>query len=346
MHPLSTTPLLAFALTVVLNLCVLKMFPRWKLLDFPENYGLKRRRLPYPAGIVAPLVFITIFPLIQGINSVSSAVLSSVGLLAVTCFADDRIKLSPVLRLAVQTACALLIVLAGDCTGGRICSVTNPLEGVWGGPVVDLNGMLPAIAVTVTAVWIILTTNALNWFDGIPGQTTALSAIGFGTIGLLSLSGRVNQPEIALIAFVLAAIALGCFLFDVPPPRVVLGDSGSMFFGLMLGVLTVYAGGKVATAFLVLGVPILDLVFVVLKRVSEGRSFMKGSMSGEHLHHRLLAKGWSPRQIILLTAGLGTLFGSVALFLDTTEKLIAAGLLVIVMAGLWRYSRPTLLPSA
>ncbi len=341
MTPLSTIPLLAFALTALLGCAVLRLFPHWNLLDFPDRYGLKRRRLPYPGGIIAPLVFILFFPLLQEENMRSIAVIAAVILLAITSFIDDRRQLSPLLRLAIQCITALIVVLAGDCVGGRICSVTNPFEGFIGGPILDLNGMLPLLSIVITVLWLMLTTNALNWFDGIPGQTTALSTIGFLTIGFLSLSERVNQPEIAIVAFVLAAIAFGCFLFDVPPPRFVLGDSGSMFFGLMLGVLTVYAGGKVATAFLALGVPIIDLAFVILKRISEGHSPFKGSMSGEHLHHRLLAKGWSPRAIIALTASLGTAFGVTALFLDTAEKLIAAGILIAVMSGLWWYSKKT-----
>jgi UDP-GlcNAc:undecaprenyl-phosphate/decaprenyl-phosphate GlcNAc-1-phosphate transferase len=338
--PLSTIPLLAFGLTALLGLLVLRFFPHWNLLDFPDRYGLKRRRLPYPGGIIAPLVFIVFFPLLQEENMRSIAVISAVILLAITSFIDDRRQLSPLLRLAIQFITALIVVIAGDCIGGRICSVTNPFEGLIGGPIFDLNGILPLLSIGITVLWLMLTTNALNWFDGIPGQTTALSTIGFLTIGFLSLSERVNQPQIAMIAFVLAAIACGCFVFDFPPPRFVLGDSGSMFFGLMIGILTIYAGGKVATAFLALGVPIIDFLFVIVKRLSEGRPPHKGSMSGEHLHHRLLAKGWHPRSIILLTAGLGTAFGVTALFLDTTEKIIAGALLVIVMGVLWRYSRP------
>ncbi len=340
MSPLSTIPLLAFGLTALLGLAVLHLFPRWNLLDFPDRYGLKRRRLPYPGGSIAPLTFLLVFPLLQAINGRSIAVMSSVILLAITTFIDDRRQLSPLLRLVVQACAAGIVVFAGDCVGGRICSVTNPLEGWIGEAVLDLNGLLPALSIAVTIFWLMLTTNALNWFDGIPGQTTALSTIGFTTIGFLSLSDRVDQPQIAMIAFVLAAIAFGCFLFDVPPPKFVLGDSGSMFFGLMLGILTVYAGGKVATAFLALGVPIIDLVFVVVKRISEGRSPWTGSMSGEHLHHRLLAKGWHPRAIIGLTASLGTAFGVTALFLDTTEKVIAGVVLLVVMGGLWKYSTP------
>ena len=70
-----------------------------------------------------------------------------------------------------------------------------------------------------------------------------------------------------------------------------MGDTGAMFFGLMLGVLTIYTGGKVATAFLVLGVPLIDSVIVGFRRISRGRSPFKGNMQNEHLHHRLLKKG-------------------------------------------------------
>ena len=118
-----------------------------------------------------------------------------------------------------------------------------------------------------------------------------------------------------------------------------MGDTGAMFFGLMLGVLTIYAGGKVATAFLVLGVPLIDVLFVVIRRLAKRTSPLKGNASNEHLHHRLLAKKWSERKIIVLTAGLGTLFGISALFLTTNGKIVAVAVLGIVMLGLSRYSR-------
>lgn len=338
--PLLTTPLLAFASTVLLHLFFLKLFPRLNLLDFPERYGLLRKRLPYPTGIAAVLVFIAFFPLLQAIDRGSLGVLGAITLLGISCFIDDRRPLPAVLRLLIQLLAATLVFILGDCTGGRVCSVTNPLEGMFGSPIIELNGTFPILSAAVTIIWILLTTNALNWFDGIPGQTHTLSAIGFLTLGLLSLSDRVNQPEIALIAFVLAAIAAGSLMFDIPPPRVVPGDTGSMFFGLMLGILTIVAGGKVATAFLVLGVPILDLLFVASKRVLEGRSPFRGSMQGEHLHHRLLAKGWNAQSIIALTASIGAIFGLSALFLSTQGKMLSAVALFAMMLGLWVYSKP------
>lgn len=336
--PLVTTPLLAFAIAFVAHALALRFFPRIGLLDFPERYGHKRPPLPYPTGTVAVAVFLAFFVFLQPLSEQNLGLIAAIVLLAWTCFIDDRRMLSPVVRLIIHIICALMIVWSGDCTGSRICSVTNPLAGIVGGDIIELNGAIPALSFIVTVAWLFMTTNALNWFDGIPGQTSAISTIGFFTIGFLSLSDRVGQPALALIAFVLGGIGLASFLFDMPPPRVVLGDTGSMFFGLMLGTLTIYSGGKVATAFLVLGVPIIDFIFVILRRILAGRSPMRGSMRGEHLHHRLMEKGWSKRAIIALTAGIGTVFGVTALFLDTVGKFAAGALLFVVMGALSFYS--------
>ncbi len=334
--PLLTTPLFAFLAAILLHLAATRLFPHIGLLDFPERYGLLRKRLPYPTGILVVILFIAFFPLVQDMDRSVAGVLAAALLLGIVSFIDDRRPLPPLLRLAAQAGAAFLVFFSGDCTGSRICSVTNPLESLTGTPFLELNGAWPVLSLIVTLFWLMFTTNALNWFDGVPGQTSLLSSIGFLTIGFLSLSSRVNQPEIALLAFILAGLALGATAFELPLPipRVVPGDSGAMFFGLMLGVLTIYAGGKVATGFLVLGVPLIDAFIVIARRVLNGRNPMRGSASGEHLHHRLLARGWSPLSVIALTAGLGTGFGVAALFLSTFEKFVAALALAAIVVGL------------
>jgi UDP-GlcNAc:undecaprenyl-phosphate GlcNAc-1-phosphate transferase len=346
MTPLSTTPLLAFLLCVVLHILALRLFPQWKLLDFPDRYGLLRKRLPYPTGILAVLSFLVIFTAMTTLTKKDDGLIVGIVILAVTAFIDDRRRLSPHLRLLLQALIAIVIFL----TGSQIYTITNPLGATFATSFLKLDawrvaipylGAVPVLSAVFTLVWLMLTINALNWFDGIPGQVTTLSTIGFATIGFLSLSSRVNQPALATVAFALAAISFASFLFDFPPPKVVIGDSGAMFFGLMLGALTIYSGGKVATAFLVLGVPLIDCFFVIIRRLFAGKSPFKGSMHGEHLHHRLLAKGWSPRQVIALTASIGLLFGGTALFLSSFQKFIAAIFLFCVMLALSYYSEPT-----
>lgn len=344
LSPLIVTPLLAGITCALLHLLALHLFPHWNLLDCPDRYGLKRHRLPYPSGLIAVLTFLLFFMAISKIGRQEFGLLASIILLGITCFIDDRNPLSARLRLSAQVLIAILLF----GTGTQIYTLTNPLSTIMHDPFFKLDGWriaipllgnnVPVLSGIFTVVWLLLTINALNWFDGIPGQVSLLSSISFLTIGLLSISTRVGQEHLALLSFLLAAIAAAGFLFDVPPPRVVLGDTGAMFFGLMLGTLTIYAGGKVATAFLVLGVPLIDSFFVIVRRVTSGTSPLQGS--NDHLHHRLLARGWSPLHVILLTAGIGLLFGGTALFLSTVQKFIAAIILFLLMLGLTMYSRP------
>ena len=346
-----TLPLFSFVLCVILHLWALKYFPKLGLLDFPERYGLTRESLPYPTGILAVCTFLTMFWYSVPWTMQSAGIIVAIVLLAAVSILDDRHNVPAGVRLFVQAAVALIVF----ATGSRIYTLTNPLlaDGLINLDTIDIiiplqnfPLVLPLWSGIFTMFWLMLTMNALNWFDGIPGQVSTLSVIGFAIIGCLSLSARVDQPELAVIAFSLSAIAAACFLFDSPfsilhsPfPRVLMGDTGAMFFGFALGLLTIYSGGKVATAFLVLGVPLIDLFIVVVRRIFKGKNPMKGNTTNEHLHHRLLAKGWSQRQVIALTAALGSTFGVTALFLSTTEKILAAGVLFLVMLGLSWYSK-------
>lgn len=343
--PDPTLPFAVFVACAILHLFARNDFPRMGLLDDPKRYGHRRAPLPYPTGILAVLTFVAFFSVKAPWTLQSAGILLAVFLLALTCFRDDRLRLPPVLRLAIQATVAFVIF----ATGSRIYTITNPLEGFFGmGDLLKLDtidittflGPLPLWSGVFTVLWLMLTMNALNWFDGIPGQVSLLSTIGFLVIGMLSVSARVEQPELALIAFILAAVAAACLVFDFPPPKMLLGDTGAMFFGLMLGTLTIMSGGKVATAFLVLGVPLIDVFLVIVRRILKGASPFQGNVSDEHLHHRLLRMGWSERKIIALTALLGTSFGISALFLDTRAKFVAALILLFIMLGLSLYSAP------
>ncbi len=369
------TPVLAFTLCVILHAAATYIFPRIGLLDFPERYSLRRLRLPYPTGIVAILVFLIFFILVTPIlnsqfsilNSQNTGIIAGILLLGLVSFIDDRTPLPPSFRLAIQIIAAIIIF----ATGSRIYPITNPLEYLTGIPYLKLDAIdipsqfsifnfqfsifltpLPLLSGIFTVTWLCLAMNALNWFDGITGQVSGLSVIGFAVIGLLALSTRVNQPSVALLAFILASIAAGCFLFDFPLqrnfqfsilnfqfPRTIMGDTGTMFFGLMLGILTIYAGGKVATAFLAFGVPFTDCLIVIAQRIVAGRSPFSGSTQGEHLHHRLLARGWSERRIIGMNIFFGIGFGVAALFLSTLGKFLAAFFLFGIILSISIHTR-------
>ncbi len=327
--------IIAFVLAVIGYQICLKLFPVLGFLDFPERYGLQRSRLPYPAGIVAIIVFLTVLAFSTPIGMQESGVIIAVLLLGITAFIDDRTPLPSWLRLIVHITAAFIVFAAGS----RIYSLTSPFGGILklDSFVVSAGylGTLPVLSGIFTVIWLLLTINALNWFDGIPGQVSVISSIGFLMLGYLAFF-RNGEAETAEIAFMLAGIAAAGIFFDFPPGKLLLGDTGSMFFGLMLGLLGVYHGGKVATIFLALGIPILDAVFVIVRRIARGQSPLRGGR--DHLHHLLLDRGWSQRQIIGLTAVLGSVFGIVALFLNTAGKGIALIMLALIVLFLTRYA--------
>lgn len=332
--PLLTIPLLAFLISLGVHALALRYFPRFGLLDSPERYGFSRAPIPYPTGIVAIGIFMIFYWFLSPFSTETIGLLSAMVILGSACWIDDRTPLSPYTRIIIQTFVAVLLIASGI----RIGAVTNPLTAA--GSITLDGGWLFTFSVAFTVVWLLFTINALNWFDGIPGQVSTLSVIAFLTIGFLALSARVNQPSLALLSFILAAISLGMLPFDLHPPKLLMGDTGAMFFGLMIGVLTIHSGGKIATAFLVLGVPLIDVLFVIIRRLNRGESPFRGNSHDQHLHHRLLKKGWSPRQVIALTAGIGAAFGVTALFLSTGGKLVAGVVLLCVMLGLSEYSKP------
>jgi len=260
------------------------------------------------------------------------------GLLVLISFIDDRLSLPSWIRLIVHILVAGIMIISGI----GVEAITNPLGGT-----IELNQLkflfefggknieILALSGVFTLVWIVLIINSMNWMDGIPGLTSGLTFIGGLTMFFLSISEVVSQPETAILAIIVAMIALGFWFFDFHPPKIIIGDSGSMFFGLLLAVLAIFSGGKIATAFLILGFPILDAFFVVIRRLANKQAPWKGGewdreRKAVHLHHRLLDFGFSERQVLLAIYALAATFGISSLFLNTQGKFWAIVLIFVL----------------
>lgn len=250
------------------------------------------------------------------------------GILVIISFIDDRINLPAWLRLLVQIFVAGIMVIAGI----GVETITNPFGGYialdqfkfflqFG----DTTIQIMALSGLFTLVWILLIVNTMNWLDGIPGLTSGITVIGGLTIFFLSITDLVNQPETATLALIVAMIALGFWFFDFYPPKILIGDSGSMLFGLLLAVLAIFSGGKIATSFLILGFPIMDALYVIVRRIYNKQVPWKGGewdkqRKAVHLHHRMLEFGLSERQVLFIIYLLAAIFGISALFLGTQGK--------------------------
>jgi UDP-GlcNAc:undecaprenyl-phosphate/decaprenyl-phosphate GlcNAc-1-phosphate transferase len=143
------------------------------------------------------------------------------------------------------------------------------------------------------------------------------------------LNQLVAQTNTALIALILAGAYAGFLVFNWHPAKIFLGESGGLLAGFMIGVLAIISGSKVATTLLIMGVPIIDLAWVILQRVLKRKSLGVGDR--RHLHYRLLDVGLTHRQAVVLLLFLTAFFGSLSVFLQTFGKLIALGIVVLVM---------------
>ncbi len=318
----------ALSLTILSTLIALKVFPKLGLLDNPKKYGLKRKPIPYPGGILLWLIFVLLALIFFEPTIKLIGLLFGSGILVLISFIDDRISLPPSLRIIVQVMVALVMVVAGI----GVETITNPFGGYIALDQFKFVLEFGESAITImafsgifTLIWILLIVNTMNWMDGIPGLTSGMTFIGGLTIFFLSISDLVDQPETATLALIVAMIALGFWFFDFFPPKILIGDSGSMFFGLLLAVLAIFSGGKIATAFLILGFPIMDAIYVIVHRIYNKQAPWKGGewdrdRKAVHLHHRMLQFGMSERQVLLAVYALAGTFGISALFLGTQGK--------------------------
>lgn len=337
--------LTSFGLTVFFGLLVLKFFPTLGLMDRPERYGHQRKPIPYPGGVAVVAAVLLTSAIFLKENPLILSLVSSLVILAVTCFWDDRRGLSPKIRLAVQLLAAFLLVLGGL----GVSSITNPLGGTivldaWKIPL-SLGGFsftLTVFADLLTVLWLVTMTNAFNWIDGVPGMANSMAAVASLVLLLLSVRSGFHSVDQSL-AISLSSMVLGCSLafliFDFPPPRMLMGDTGSMTLGFLLAVIAMISGGKIATTILVLGFPLLDFAWVISRRILKGQSPFKGDLW--HFHHRLQKAGYSDAKIVTFFAVTAGLFGTLALMLHTEGKAVALVgiLLVMVLLVLLLYSK-------
>jgi len=330
--------LCSFGLTVIFSLLALRFFPVLGLMDRPERYGHDRKPIPYPGGVAVVLAILLTSALFLKENPLIVSLMSAMIILGLTCFLDDRRGLSPVLRLGVQLLAGFLLIVGGL----GISSITNPFGGAIPLDLVNLPFYLGSWTFTftlfadvLTLVWLMTMVNAFNWIDGIPGMANSVAAVASLVLLLLSMRPGFHSVDqsfaVALSAMVLGA-SLAFLIFDFPPPRMLMGDTGSMLLGFLLAVTALISGGKIATTILVLGFPLLDFLWVIARRVFKGQSPFKGDLW--HFHHRLQKAGYSDRTIVLFFGGASAVFGALALSLHTEGKLFVLAGIFAFMLGL------------
>jgi UDP-GlcNAc:undecaprenyl-phosphate GlcNAc-1-phosphate transferase len=224
--------------------------------------------------------------------------------------ADDRYDLRARWQLGGQIAVALIPVGLGIAVG----VIANP----FGPGVIRLEGVWGALFVVV---WIVGMINSINFIDGLDGLSSGVGLIAAVTLAIISVTGPAKEPVVALLCLTLAGALLGFLRWNFHPASIFIGTSGVMFLGYTLALLSILGSAKVVVALLVLGVPIIDTFYIIVRRVSRGRSPFAADRG--HIHHRLLDLGLTQTQTVLLIYAICAGLGVLSLVLSGTGQLYA-----------------------
>jgi UDP-GlcNAc:undecaprenyl-phosphate GlcNAc-1-phosphate transferase len=242
---------------------------------------------------------------------------------------DDIKDISPKLKLAGQIVAAMIAVYGG----AKINYITNPIPGY---NVIYLEHF----ATPISILWIVGITNTINLVDGLDGLASGVAAISASTMMFMaSISGF---DYILLECAVIAGSSLGFLPYNFNPAKIFMGDTGALFLGYMLAVISILGFLKTVTLaaiiimVLVLGIPLFDTFFAIVRRIRNKKPIMEADRG--HVHHRLLAKGFTQRQTVLILYIVSILFGAAAIFFSDSEPLegslvIGAVSIIIVYTG-------------
>ncbi len=332
--PIIAVFVIAALISLLMTPLVRRVVVRYDIVDRPNARRVNTRAIPRGGGVAIATAFLLVgagfvvlnerigwVPEVLTIADSDMIALFLGGLAAVVIGAiDDLFDLRARWQLLGQVLLALLAVALGI----GIEVIANPFgEGV-------IRFSEP-FSVGFTVFWIVGMINSINWIDGLDGLSTGVALIAAVTLGVLSLTTQVSQPLIAVLCFTLAGALLGFLRWNFHPASIFMGTSGVQFVGFTLAALSILGSAKVAVALLVLGVPILDTFWLIVRRILDGRSPFSADRS--HIHHRLLDLGLSHRDTVLVIYAICAGLGLVALLLSEVTQLYAF-LGVFLVSGL------------
>lgn len=334
--------LVATGVSFVATYFVIKFAKRLGIIDDPAGKSHPKviHTTPTPRGggipifvslLAAALIFLPFDKHLIGI-------LIGAGILVVTGFLDDKHDLNPYLRLILGFVAAAAPIVAGI----GIAFTNNPLGGI-----IDLSH--PQINFVVFGVshsiWIISDVLALLWITflmntinmgakGVDGQLSGVVVVAAITVAFLSLrfSADITQWPVIILAAITTGAYLGFLPWHIYPQKIMPGYGGSTLAGYLLAVLSILSTAKVGILLVVLGVPLIDTGYTIVRRVLSGKSPVWGDTG--HLHHRLLRIGWTKSQVALFYWAVTAILGIVALNLNTASKAYTMVGIAVLLGGL------------
>lgn len=329
----------SFIITVVLTPISIFFIRKLKILDDPEKHKhpgiIHTKPIPRGGGIPYFLgIFITSLMFIP-FTKITIAIFIAAFIALIIGVIDDKFDISPYLRFLTNIIVALIIIGSGIGIG----FITNPFGGILKLDSLrfafDLLGNHSIIFISdfIALVWIIWVMNMLNWSKGVDGQMPGIVAISSFVIGILSLRFPISDQNTLIsanLSFMITGASLGFLIFNFYPAKIFPGYGATAIY-LILAVVSILSGAKLATAILVMGVPMIDGIVTIIRRILSGHSPFWHDK--KHLHHLLLKLGFGQRRIALSYWLFSAILGSISLSLTSKGKAFAIIMLFAIVGG-------------
>ena len=314
------TLLLSFALVPLVKKIAFKV----DALDYPNNRKVHTMPTPRLGGIGIVVSFYVGIFIVFGFTQTAISIIFPSMFVVLAGILDDIFTISPKVKLFLQFMGALVFVSFG---GNHIISFFM-VEGQQ----LPLN----ELSLVITVLWLIGASNAVNLIDGLDGLAGGVSLISSLSLGLLCI--LIGNNTYGIVTFILAASILGFLKYNFYPASIFMGDTGALFLGFILGELAILGALKGATfisfilPILILGIPILDTVWSIIRRVLSGKPIMNADKN--HFHHRLLNRGFSHRQTVLFIYCISAILGVTAVLasgISTINMVIVVVVVVVII---------------
>lgn len=288
---------IAFLVALVFTPVVRRVAERAGIVAHPGGRRIHSSPTPLMGGLAMYLAFVVAVPFVIWLSPEMVLKKQAVGILiastlvAVGGILDDKYELPGWMQALFILAGGLILAFYGV----RILYITSPVKIVLG-----------LFSIPVTMIWVLMVTKAVDCMDGLDGLAAGICAIAALTLMIMAI--ETDRQVSAAMAAALLGGALGFLRFNYPPAKIFMGTIGAQFLGFTLAAISVLGAFKIPTLLavvipvLVLGVPLFDTTFVVLKRAVSGKKVHEADMT--HLHHRLVGRGLTHRQTIWLIYGL------------------------------------------
>jgi UDP-GlcNAc:undecaprenyl-phosphate/decaprenyl-phosphate GlcNAc-1-phosphate transferase len=300
---------------------------RYDMVDKPEARRVNTQAIARGGGVAILLGFVVVAAALLVANSVvglhfvdrpqiikrpqTLALLGGAILAVGVGLLDDWFQLRARWQFVGQFVLAGVAVALGVAVTG----INDPLSARG---TLAVSGAFAAVA---TLIWIVGMINSMNFIDGLDGLASGIAMIAAVTLGIISLTADPVQPYVAMFCFILAGALAGFLRWNFHPASIFSGTSGTMFVGYSLAVLSILGSGKIAVALLVLGVPIMDTFWIIVRRTAAGRAPYAPDRG--HIHHRLLDLGLSHRNTVLVIYGVCIFLAILSLGFSGTGQMYA-----------------------